>query len=240
MSILTQGTQVFALVPPLSGTGPSTVMEVECATAFNPGGSPKEQIEDTCLSSKDRTYKPGLRTPGQASLTINADPNNESHLRLHQLSEADGDNTLKWAVGWSDGTDAPTSVASGSLDHIQVTSGGTGYTSAPTVSITGGGGSGAAATAVLDGDEVVAINITSPGTGYTSVPTVTLSGDGTGATATATINLDEDFVLPPTRTWFVFEGYVADFPFDFAANSVVSTAVSIQRSGGSAWLKKTA
>nr|WP_269475582.1 phage tail tube protein [Pseudomonas putida] len=86
----------------------------------------------------------------------------------------------------------------------------------------------------------MAINITSPGTGYTSVPTVTLSGDGTGATATATINLDEDFVLPPTRTWFVFEGYVADFPFDFAANSVVSTAVSIQRSGGSAWLKKTA
>ncbi|BBT38845.1 phage tail tube protein [Pseudomonas putida] len=240
MSILTQGTQVYALMPPLSGTGPSTVMEVECATAFNPGGAPKEQIEDTCLSSKDRTYKPGLRTPGQASLTINADPNNESHLRLHQLSEADGDNTLKFAVGWSDGTDAPTSVASGSLDQIQVTSGGTGYTSPPTVSITGGGGSGAAATAVLDGDEVVAINITSPGTGYTSVPTVTLSGDGTGATATATINLDEDFVLPPTRTWFVFQGYVADFPFDFAANSVVSTAVSIQRSGGSAWLKKTA
>lgn len=240
MSILTQGTQVYALMPPLSGTGPSTVMEVECATAFNPGGAPKEQIEDTCLSSKDRTYKPGLRTPGQASLTINADPNNESHLRLHQLSEADGDNTLKWAVGWSDGDAAPTSVASGSLDQIQVTSGGTGYTSAPTVNITGGGGSGAAATAVLDGDAVVAINITSPGTGYTSVPTVTLSGDGTGATATATINLDEDFVLPPTRTWFVFEGYVADFPFDFAANSVVSTAVSIQRSGGSAWLKKTA
>jgi len=37
MSILTQGTQVFALVPPLSGTGPFTVMEVECATSFDPG-----------------------------------------------------------------------------------------------------------------------------------------------------------------------------------------------------------
>lgn len=163
MSILTQGTQVYGLMPPASGTGPFTVMEVECATAFNPGGSPKEQIEDTCLSSKERTYKPGLRTPGQASLTINADPNNASHIRLHQLSEADGDTTIKWAVGWSDGTAAPTVSAEG-----------------------------------------------------------------------------DDFELPASRTWFIYEGYVADFPFDFAANAVVSTAVSIQRSGGSAWIKKTA
>ncbi|MNJ28994.1 hypothetical protein D3C77_235500 [compost metagenome] len=163
MSILTQGTQIYSLVPPASGTGPMTVMEVECATAFNPGGSPKEQIEDTCLSSKERTYKPGLRTPGQASLTINADPNNASHIRLHQLSEADGDTTIKWAVGWSDGAAAPT---------------------------------------------------------------VSTEGD--------------DFELPESRTWFIYEGYVADFPFDFAANAVVSTAVSIQRSGGSAWIKKVA
>lgn len=163
MSILTQGTQVYALAKPASGTGPLEVMEVECATAFNPGGSPKEQIEDTCLSSKERTYMPGLRTPGQASLTVNADPNNASHIRLHQMSEEDGDTTIKWAVGWSDGTAAPTVNA--------------------------------------DGD---------------------------------------DFELPDSRTWFVFEGYVADFPFDFAANGVVSTAASIQRSGGSAWIKKVA
>lgn len=162
MSVLTQGTQVFGLVPPITGTGPSTVMEIECATAFNPGGAPAEQIEDTCLSSKERTYKKGLRTPGQASLTVNADPNNASHIRLHQLSEADGDTTIKWAVGWSDGTAAPT---------------------------------------------------------------VNTEGD--------------DFELPESRTWFVFQGYVADFPFDFAANAVVSTAASIQRSGGSAWIKKT-
>lgn len=240
MSILTQGTQVYALMPPLTGTGPSTVMEVECATAFNPGGAPKEQIEDTCLSSNERTYKPGLRTPGQASLTINADPNSASHIRLHQLSEANGDTTLKWAVGWSDGTAAPTVAASGSLDLIAVTSGGSGYASAPTVNLTGGGGSGATAVAVLDGDKVAAINITNSGSGYTSAPNVTLTGgSGTGAAATATVNLEEDFVLPPSRTWFVFEGYVADFPFDFAANAVVSTAVSIQRSGGSAWVKKT-
>ncbi|MCL8343222.1 phage tail protein, partial [Pseudomonas mosselii] len=130
---------------------------------------------------------------------------------------------------------------SGSLDSISVSNGGSGYTSAPTVTLTGGGGSGATAVAVLDDDEVVAINITNPGTGYTSAPTVGFTGGaGTGAAATAAVNLEEDFVLPSSRTWFVFEGYVADFPFDFAANAVVSTAVSIQRSGGSAWIKKTA
>ena len=99
MSILTQGTQAYALVQAVAGTGPLTVMEVECITTFDPAGSPAEQIEDTCLSAKERSYKKGLRTPGQASLGLNADPNNASHVRLHQLSEADGDTTIKWAIG---------------------------------------------------------------------------------------------------------------------------------------------
>lgn len=47
-----------------------------------------------------------------------------------------------------------------------------------------------------------------------------------------------DFVLPATRTWCVFEGYVSDFPFDFAANSLVTGAVAIQRSGGTRWVRK--
>ncbi|MDH0745292.1 phage tail protein [Pseudomonas sp. GD03842] len=162
MSILSQGTQIYALVPPLNGNGARTVLAIECATAFSPGGAPADQIEDTCLEDQERSYKKGLRTPGQASLTVNADPNNASHIRLHQLSEADGDTTINWAVGWSDGK-AP--------------------------------------------------------------PTVNADGD--------------DFELPTSRTWFVFRGYVSDFPFDFAANTVVSTAATIQRSGGSAWIPKT-
>ena len=200
MSILSQGTQIFALVPPVSGTGPKTVLAIECATAFSPGGAPADQIEDTCLEDKDRSYKKGLRTPGQASLTVNADPSNASHVRLHQMSEANGDTTIDWAVGWSDGTAVPTVIAGGTVDSATVGSGGTGYTSAPTVAFTGA---------------------------------------GTGATATASVNKEDGFDLPESRTWFVFRGYVSDFPFDFAANAVVSTAATIQRSGGSAWIRKT-
>ena len=155
MSILAQGTNIYFIDP-----ANDSIVAIECATAFSPGGSPADQIEDTCLESTTRSYKRGLRTPGQASLTINADPRNASHIRLHELSEDDTVESIKFAVGWSDGTVAPTADSSA------------------------------------------------------------------------------DFVLPTSRTWFTFEGYIADFPFDFASNTVVTTAVSIQRSGGSAWIKK--
>ena len=65
--------------------------------------------------------------------------------------------------------------------------GGSGYTSAPTVTITGGGGTGATATAILQNGTVIGINVTSPGVGYTSAPTVTFSAPPTGGT-TATVS----------------------------------------------------
>ena len=85
---------------------------------------------------------------------------------------------------------------------ITVSSPGTGYTSAPTVAITGGGGSGATATATIDGSgAVTAITLTSPGTGYTSAPTVALSGGGgTGAAATAVFAAATPAVLAQFQT----------------------------------------
>jgi uncharacterized repeat protein (TIGR01451 family) len=75
-----------------------------------------------------------------------------------------------------------------SVSSIQITNGGSGYTSAPTVNITGGGGAGATATATVSGGAVVAISISSGGNDYTSVPTVNITGGGgTGAFATAVL-----------------------------------------------------
>lgn len=237
MAILTQGTQVYVLAPTADDPEAFEVLEVECATAFSPGGNPADQIETTCLSANVRSYLRGLRTPGQASLTINADPRNDSHIRLHQLSEDDSVEDLAWAVGWSDGKDIPpTLVPTGSIAGITITNSGSNYTAA-TVSITGGGGTGATATATIDDGEVVSITITDAGSGYTEAPTVTISGDGDDAAATAELS-SNDWDLPDTRTWFTFRGYVSDFPFDFSANTVVTTAATIQRSGGSAWIRK--
>jgi hypothetical protein len=54
-------------------------------------------------------------------------------------------------------------------------SGGSGYTNAPTVTVSGGGGSGAAATTTIANGVVTAINPVLAGSNYSSVPTVTIS-----------------------------------------------------------------
>ena len=66
-------------------------------------------------------------------------------------------------------------VVGGAVTSITVTAGGSGYTTAPTVSITGGGGSGAAGTAVVVGGVVTSITVTAGGSGYTTAPTVSLT-----------------------------------------------------------------
>lgn len=79
-------------------------------------------------------------------------------------------------------------LAPGQVTAVSVTAGGTGYTSTPTVSFSGGGGSGAVAQALLNGGVVVGFVIINSGQNYTSAPTVTISGGGgSGATAVATI-----------------------------------------------------
>jgi FtsP/CotA-like multicopper oxidase with cupredoxin domain len=75
----------------------------------------------------------------------------------------------------------------GPLSGLTITNGGLGYTSAPAVVISGGGGTGAEATAVVDG-VVTTLTLTNGGTSYTTAPTVEFSGGGgTGAEATAGI-----------------------------------------------------
>ena len=74
-----------------------------------------------------------------------------------------------------------------SIKEILLTSAGFGYTVAPGIAITSGGGSGAAATCSIVNGGVYAINLdNSGGQNYYSVPTVTISGPiGSGKTATA-------------------------------------------------------
>jgi hypothetical protein len=82
-------------------------------------------------------------------------------------------------------------VASGKgpVIAVNVTNGGTGYTSAPNVTFTGGGGSGVSATAVISG-MVTGVTISNGGTGYTSAPAVTFSAPSSGGTvATGTANV---------------------------------------------------
>ncbi len=66
---------------------------------------------------------------------------------------------------------ATATVASGAVTGFTITNGGTGYTSAPNVTIEGNG-TGATATATVSGGKITSITIVNGGTGYTSAPTV--------------------------------------------------------------------
>jgi len=73
-------------------------------------------------------------------------------------------------------------ISSGGVAAVEVNSPGSGYTSAPTVVFTGGGGSGAAGTATVSGGQVTGVTITSAGSGYSTAPVVSFTGGGgTGA-----------------------------------------------------------
>ncbi len=86
-------------------------------------------------------------------------------------------------------TPATVPAVSTTVTYVEVTARGSGYTSAPTVVFTGGGGTAAAATAVISNGKVVSITVTNSGSGYTSVPTVSFTGgSGAGAAATALVD----------------------------------------------------
>jgi hypothetical protein len=62
----------------------------------------------------------------------------------------------------------------GMISNIQMLGGGSGYTSAPTVNISGGGGTNAAGVAVINEQgAVIRVIVTDPGGGFTSAPAVT-------------------------------------------------------------------
>ncbi len=90
---------------------------------------------------------------------------------------------------------------SGFITGIGVVNPGHGYTTAPAVTINGGGGSGATGTATISGGEVTAIKVNDAGSGYSSSPTVLIapppanidyttywSNDGTGVSGSEPSN----------------------------------------------------
>jgi hypothetical protein len=84
------------------------------------------------------------------------------------------------------------------VSFIRVTSGGTGYSSAPTVVITPASGNtptvAATATATISGGAVTSISVTGNGVGYTSAPTISFTGGaGSGAQAIAYIGGNDIF-----------------------------------------------
>jgi hypothetical protein len=83
-------------------------------------------------------------------------------------------------VDWKSGTiyDQYDDHLCDELDGIDLFAGGYGYSDVPTVTITGGGGEGATAQAIVVNGVVLEINMLTAGRGYVSMPTVTITGGG--------------------------------------------------------------
>jgi hypothetical protein len=84
----------------------------------------------------------------------------------------------------SDQWDVQAAAIDGGIHVVNVTSGGSGYASAPAVTITGDG-TGATANSTISSGVVTAVTITNPGTGYTRAAVTFASGS---AAATAVIS----------------------------------------------------
>ncbi len=93
----------------------------------------------------------------------------------------------------------------GAVGSVNVTSGGSGYTSAPTVVFTGGG-TGAAATATVLGGVVTGVTVTNGGSGYNALPLVSFTGGGVSpVSATASASYDVTIPMQPKAIQELFE-----------------------------------
>lgn len=136
-------------------------------------------------------------------------------------------------------------LAATTVSGIRILTQGVGYTSAPTVAITGGGGTGATATATVAGGSVTGFTITAAGSGFTSTPVVTLTGGGattqaivqavlTAAalnTTPGTITAGSGYINVPTVTFSSLNGQGTGATATTSLTSGAVTAVTISAGG---------
>jgi hypothetical protein len=127
------------------------------------------------------------------------------------------------------GAAATPSVAYRQVSSIRVLNGGTGYVTAPTVNILGGGGTNARATAFVSGGTVTKILVTNAGSGYTSTPTITFSGgSGSGASAEALVGGISSVTVDDFGSGYLIPPEVVIS----AGAGAQSAAVSVNAAGG--------
>ncbi len=186
-------TQRFS--PPV-GRNVSTSAVIGGATAANStgfrfsGGLDEVAFFNGTLTPAQIAAQYNARASGSYSATILA----QNPVAYYRLGEAQPSVAVDSSGHGNDGTlvvstsgtsgEIGVDLTSGAVTAVTVNSQGAGYTTAPQVFFSGGGGSGAAATATVVGGAITGITVTSGGLGYTSTPSITLVG---GAAASATV-----------------------------------------------------
>ena len=112
-----------------------------------------------------------------------------------------------------------------SIDRIELTHAGIGYTAPPIIEIIGGGGVGAAATAAVELSNfgIVDFTMSNNGVGYAATPTVTITGNNTSP-AIAKANLLADGTISDIRVLNAGIGYTQQPTATISMPSIVPTA----------------
>jgi hypothetical protein len=111
------------------------------------------------------------------------------------------------------------STINSAVTSIEIVSGGSGYTTPPTVALSGGGFTTAATIGevTIVGGVITGIKVATPGSGYVTAPTVIIAGgSGTGAAATANIGVQSGYGIFETTSGFSEQGFInaADYAQD--------------------------
>jgi hypothetical protein len=183
----------------------------------------------TPSNSTQSQSAPGLQ---QTTLRMLAETADVGHIAGSQLADVTGAVTaILVTAGGSGYTSAPTVTIAASpfVGSFTMSAGGSGYTSPPLVTFSGSNGSGAEAVAVVTAGQVTGLVIAVMGAGYTSgAPTVAITGGGgSGAAATAVL-------ATATATAVVSAGALASVNVTYqGAGYSGAPAITISGGGGS-------
>ena len=196
------------------------------------------QLEDTGYISTLQLIGTGVTATANASIN----PSGRGYIREIVLNN-DGSgysstpnvaiSTAPFAAGNVNATAvAITTTRSGifSIDRILLTNAGAGYTTPPIVTITGGGGVGAAATAAVEQSNfgIVDFTITNNGIGYAAKPTVSIVGTSTSPAA-AEVNLLADNTISDILLKNAGIGYTIAPTITIANPSLISGVGNFER-----------
>ena len=192
-----------------------------------------EQLEDIGYITKLQLIGAGTTATATAQLNVV----NRGYIRQIVLNDDGSGYTSAPNVAISTAPDvagninatavAITTTKSGifSIDRIMLTHAGIGYTEAPLVTITGGGGVGAAATAAFEESNfgIVDVTMSNNGVGYAATPSVTIVGLNT-IPAIAEANLLADGTISDIFIRNAGVGYTQQPSLTISKPSVVPTA----------------